>query len=107
MITQFAEWWTVLADMTMSIVIVNADWTVIVCTVKHVITATSTDACQHEQFELVFGTDCVFLICVLHLGFITLVKNNMLLASTNESKLVTRCTRDMFNIEFWLVHLVV
>ena len=57
-ITQFAEWWTVLVDMTMSIVIVNADWTVIVCTVKHVITATSTDVCQHEQFELVFGTDC-------------------------------------------------
>lgn len=43
--------------MIMSIVIVNAAWTVIACTVKHVITATSTDACQHEQFELVFGTD--------------------------------------------------
>ena len=57
-ITQFAEWWTVLANMTMSIVIVTADWTVIACIVKHVITATSTDVCQHEQFELVFGADC-------------------------------------------------
>lgn len=56
-ITQFAEWWRVPANMIMSIVIVNAAWTVIACTVKHVITATSTDACQHEQFELVFGTD--------------------------------------------------
>lgn len=43
--------------MTKSIVIANADWTVIVCTVKHVIRATFTDVCQHEQLKLVFGTD--------------------------------------------------
>lgn len=55
-ITQFAEWWTVLENMTTSILIVNADWTVIACTVKHVITATSTDVCRLEKFELVFGT---------------------------------------------------
>lgn len=54
-ITQFAEWWRVLANMTMSIVIVNAVWTVIACTVKHVTIATSTDACQHKQFEIVFA----------------------------------------------------
>ena len=67
-ITQFAEWWTVLTNMTMSIVIVNADWTVIACTVKHVTTATSTDVCQHEHFELVLGTDCQmyfkFVFCI-------------------------------------------
>lgn len=43
--------------MTKSIVIANADWTVIACTVKRVIRATFTDVCQHEQLKLVFGTD--------------------------------------------------
>lgn len=56
-ITQFAEWQTVLANMTKSIVIAIADWTVIACTVKHVIRATFTDVCQHEQLKLVFGSD--------------------------------------------------
>ena len=55
--TKFAEWWRVLANTTRYTVIVNADWTVIACIVKHVTLATSTDVCQHKQF---LKTNCIW-----------------------------------------------
>ena len=45
------EWWRVPASMTTHTMTVNAAWTAIVCTAKHVTAITSTGACRYKHVQ--------------------------------------------------------
>ena len=49
--TKYAESWTFMADLTLSTVIVNVEYTAFVSSPKQLTTVTSTRACQRERRE--------------------------------------------------------